>query len=323
MVQDWFVPKEVNFTFRDTNGIKIPKSCREEAYQLSIDIVVQTITAEKYASTYTYPDKVHYGFVTLVMQDCATLEIPIHQPRQRIYEARVVEAYEAWIALRQWNEGDCRWFKELYRIAEGGTVEEYPLYSPRELEWTELPIREVYYKPVPHSQWQISVQWTAPRFFTDCTGILRNGKSHMPDGDHDGGLPPGGTQPRQNDPNDPFAGNEPANGATGTEFDNPKASDNSLNNVNPANGAILDFTFKYSLIWCPYPIDPSNPVAACAPYAPAGEQVREATGRIYEVVPDEPNPLCPQCPSYKVLVDGNVVVRSAFAINSITYIPHV
>jgi len=321
MAWDYYTRQFEKFSFRDTGGIRIPKGVRELNYQMSVDIVIETITAEKYSSDYTYPDKTHYGFATLVFQDCASLEIPVHQARQRIYEGRVEDAFVQWSNLINIALFHCAWYKHLLLAIEKGNVEEYPQFSPMHTEWKELPLLEVLYRPVYHSQWRFEIEMTQPSSFADCLGFVQNGKSKQQDSPKDSGLPPDGTQPRKNDPNDPFAGNTPPDNALGTPWYDPNSRNGAYNNQDPNNNPKYKIVIKYWLIWCPYPIDPSNPSTSCAPYTPAGEQTREVQGSVYEVQPDDPNPLCPQCNSSKVLVDGNVVVRSALTINSIELLP--
>jgi hypothetical protein len=115
-------------------------------------------------------------------------------------------------------------------------VEEYPLIAPDDIQWNELPLMEVYVKPIEHTQYELRFLWTEPKFFTDCTGILRNGKSKMPDSAHENGLPADGTQPQKTDPSAPFNDSLPFTAPTGTDWENTKVSGKPLDKPDPANG---------------------------------------------------------------------------------------
>jgi len=238
MTWDYYTRQFEKFSFRDRGGIKIPKGVRELNYQMSVDIIIETITAEKYSSNYVYPEKTHYGFATLVYQDCASLEIPVHQARQRIYEGRVEDAFVQWSNLINIALFHCAWYKHLLLAIEKGNVEEYPQFSPMHTEWKELPLLEVLYEPVRHSQWRFEVEMTQPSSFADCLGFVQNGKSKQSDSPKDNGLPPDGTQPRRNDPSDPFANTNPPDSALGTPWNDPNVSNGNYNNTDPSNNPV-------------------------------------------------------------------------------------
>jgi len=322
MAWDYYTRQFEKFSFRDRGGIKIPKGVRELNYQMSVDIIIETITAEKYTSNYVYPEKTHYGFATLVFQDCASLEIPVHQARQRLYEGRVEDAFVQWSNLINIALFHCAWYKHLLLAIEKGNVEEYPQFSPMHTEWKELPLLEVLYEPVKHSQWRFEVEMTQPSSFADCLGFVQNGKSKQADSPKDGGLPPGGTQPRKNDPSDPFSGNLPPDNAINTPWYDPNIPNDIYNNQDPNNNPTLKITFKFYLTWCPNSVDGTNPENNCARYAPAGEITEVRYGKTYEIFTAAPNPACPSCPSYGYSVDG-VIYRpdNAFEFTSVTTEP--
>lgn len=229
------------FTFRDSDGITIPKSVREEAYTLAVDIVIISTARETYKNYTVNPAEGFYGNATLIMQDMCEIKIPIKMPRQRLYYGRVPEAFAIWQSLVDWS------YFQSYMIAIGeslvslGTalgasfVPSVNCCSLPDRSWVELPLREVYFKAPFGTQFQIEVSWYKALQIVDGCGDIRNPKSKITDGDKDGGLPSNGVQPNIADnPNNPFGGLPPAsNDAEQGDFANNKS--NGLNGIDPNN----------------------------------------------------------------------------------------
>ena len=205
------------FTFRESDGVTIPKSVREEAYTLAVDIVIVSTARETYKNYTVTPAEGFYGNATLVMQDMCEIKIPIKMPRQRLYYGRVPEAFAIWQSLVDWS------YFQSYMIAIGeslvslGTalgasfVPSVNCCSLPDRSWVELPLREVYFKVPFGTQYKIEVSWYKALQIEDGCGNIRNPKSKMADGDKDNGLPPFGTQPSvAPNPNNPFSGLPPA-----------------------------------------------------------------------------------------------------------------
>jgi hypothetical protein len=203
-------------TLRDTDGINIPKSVREVAFVLAVDIVIVSTAREVYKNYSTTPSEGFYGNATLVMQDCLERKIPINMPRQRIYYGRVPEAFVNWQALVDWSY--FQWYMttlgvSLASLGEAlgaGTIPPSGCCAPPDRGWVELPLREVYFNCPKGTQYKIETSWWKAASIVDGCGKTRDGKSKQKDGDKDKGLPPNGTQPKTApNPNDPFAGNRP------------------------------------------------------------------------------------------------------------------
>lgn len=225
------------FTFRDSDGITIPKSVREEAYTLAVDLVIISTAREVYKNYTVTPAEGFYGNATLVMQDMCEIKIPIKMPRQRLYYGRVDEAFIQWQSLVDWS------YFQTYMTAIGeslaslGTALGVSFVPPTnccslpDRSWVELPLREVYFKVPFGTQLQIEVSWYKALQITDGCGDIRNPKSKMTDGDKDNGLPADGVQPSvAPNPANPFSGLPPVStDAEQAGFANSKT--NGLNDV--------------------------------------------------------------------------------------------
>jgi len=243
------------FTYRVDDAIKIPKRIRKKAYQLAIDIIIVSVARQQFLNFDATPPDGYYGKATLVLQDCADRTIDLSQPRQRIYEGRVVEAFQFWDALiefeyhRYYYDILPRFFDAvLNALAELPTP---PLVSTvidllKELlafdclslpdkPWLELPLREVYVNVLPRTQYKIEISYTEPVKFTDGCGNERTGESFQTDGEKDDGLPDDGAMPDDaDDPDDPFAGLPPASSENEQgDFANDKTD--RLGQIDPVN----------------------------------------------------------------------------------------
>ena len=229
------------FTFRNSDGITIPKNVRENAYTLAIDIVIVSTAREVYKNYAVTPAEGFYGYATLVMQDACEIKIPVKMPRQRLYYGKVVEAFQIWQSLVDWS------YFQSYMTAIGeslvslgtalgvGFVPSINCCSLPDRSWTELPLREVYFNCPDGTQYKIEVSWYKALQIEDACGNIRNPTSKMTDGDKDDGLPPNGTQPSvPSDPSNPFAGlPRSSSDAEQGGFANSKSPN--MNNTDSAN----------------------------------------------------------------------------------------
>jgi hypothetical protein len=199
--------------FRQDDGITIPKLVREAAFELSIDVIIRSITTEVYKNYESTPPESFFGNATLVFQDCLELKVPLKFPRQRIYYGRVPEAFEQWNALVNFE------YMRAYFLAVGesiqslgtalgaGSIPAVFCCSLPEPRWRELPIREAYVNVPPGTQYEIEISWLAPVPFSDACDTFYEGLSGQVDGDKDEGLPPNGIFPNvAGDSNNPFNG---------------------------------------------------------------------------------------------------------------------
>ena len=229
------------FTFRDSDGITIPKNVRENAYTLAIDIVIVSTRREVYKNYASSPAEGFYGNATLVMQDMCEIKIPVKMPRQRLYYGRVAEAFIHWQTLVDWS------YFQSYMTAIGeslvslgaalgaGFVPPNNCCSLPDRSWIELPLREVYFECPSGTQYKIQVSWYKALQIEDECGNIRDPRSKTVDGDKDTGLPANGSQPNvAPDSQNPFANLPlPTSDAEQEGFSNSKISD--MDNVDPAN----------------------------------------------------------------------------------------
>jgi hypothetical protein len=200
--------------FRQDDGITIPKSVREAAFELSIDVIVRSITKEPYKNYECSPPESFYGNATLVFQDCLELKVPLKFPRQRIYYGRVPEAFEQWNALINFEYHRSAYLDLICgTIVNLGIALGFEVGLPTECcslpqpTWRELPIREAYVNVAPGTQYEIEISWLYPVAFSDFCGTFYEGLSGQTDGDKDAGLPPNGIDPNiAENPSNPFAG---------------------------------------------------------------------------------------------------------------------
>ena len=229
------------FTFRESDGITIPKSVSSEAYTLAIDIVIISTAREVYKNYAVTPAEGFYGNATLVMQDMLERKIPVNMSRQRLYYGRVTEAFVTWQQLVDWS------YFQTYMNAIGesltslGTALGVSVILPTnccalpDRSWIELPLREVYFKAPFGTQYKIEVTWFKALQIEDGCGNIRDPRSKMIDGDKDGGLPNLGTLPSvATDANNPFA-NLPLPSSDSEQGIWANSKSDRLNNIDPNN----------------------------------------------------------------------------------------
>lgn len=244
------------FTFRNSDGITIPKDVRENAYTLAIDIVIVSTRREVYKNYGVSPAEGFYGNATLVMQDMCELKIPVKMPRQRLYYGRVAEAFQIWQSLVDWS------YFQSYMTAIGeslvslgtalgaGFVPSTNCCSLPDRSWIELPLREVYFNCPNGTQYKIEVSWYKALQITDGCGNIRDPRSKTVDGDKDTGLPPNGIQPNvATDSQNPFANLPlPSTNAEQAGFSNSKLDN--LDNIDPNNIPLLGtFAHVTTMYW--------------------------------------------------------------------------
>lgn len=241
--------------FRNKGAIKIPKSGdanvlnRETCYKLAIDVVIESVTKPEYRNLQTTPYHGFYGYATLVMRDCIAPKIQLQFGRNRIFEQRIVEAFQGWNDLAFYLKTTKRFLESLANSLRTGdppsTLVNLCDVDAYSISWSEIDLRELYVLCPSDTQFRIELSWISPRKFTDDCGKEQNGKSKEPDDPKkDAGLPENGTQPKKNDANSPWAGNTPFTpiGADNPYF-NPK--NGNLNNANPDNTGLPPIEDSY------------------------------------------------------------------------------
>ena len=230
------------FTFRENAAIKIPKPVREVAFSLQLDVEITSTDGNDYLNSKSNPAYGFYGYAVLVFRDHADIEIPIHQPRQRLYYGASPDAYTNWtshfladVAREEFKKNVVR----LSSISEGVGLAPSPIYTVPPcipfLGFEEILLREAYVKTRFGTQFKLEISyWKAvPRVGqTDCDTLPKSQKN---DGDKDAGLPPDGVQPQKAaNPNLPYDGfPPPSTQAQKGDYNNDKGSQ--LDNPNPEN----------------------------------------------------------------------------------------
>lgn len=237
------------FSFRENSAIKIPKSVRKVAMSLQLDIQITSTDGNDYLNDKSNPSYGFYGYAVLVFRDHADIEIPIHQPRQRLYYGTSPDGYNNWVSCfvaQIAREDQKKLLISLSSISEGVGLSPSTMYSIPPcipfFGFEEIPLREVYIKTRFGTRFDLEIShWFArPQIGqTDCDYTPESQKN---DGDKDDGLPPNGVQP-QKAPNasSPYSGFEPpsSNQKLG-QWLNTKGD--SLNNPDPSEAAYLDPT---------------------------------------------------------------------------------
>ena len=224
------------FSFQSQADIQIPKNRREIAYVQSVDFIARTSSIEAYLNNRADPPISFFGYAVLVFQDCLSLEIPLHQPRQRIWFDRNVDALTLWqmqayiYALKSQIQSATA---PLYTGSEGA-YQDLPLPN---FGFLELPLREVHVKTLPFCGFDLEYTQTQPVPFTDNQSITRTGASGQTDSTKDKGLPTAGISPRITSPSDPYL-NQPNNGIPSADngflLSPPNLSGNNPDNSPPA-----------------------------------------------------------------------------------------
>ena len=244
------------FTFRESDGITIPKSVSSEAYTLAVDLVIISTARETYKNYTVTPAEGFYGNATLVMQDMCEIKIPIKMSRQRLYYGRVPEAFAIWQSLVDWSYFQSYMtalsdsLASLGAAVGAGVIPAFGCCSLPDRSWIELPLREVYFKAPFGTQYEIEVTWFKALQIEDGCGNIRDPKSKMIDGDKDGGLPTLGTLPNvAPDPNNPFA-NLPLPSSDSEQGTWANSKSDRLNNIDPNNIYYPDlFGYFARVVW--------------------------------------------------------------------------
>jgi len=231
--------------FRNKASIKLPKSgdfatlARDKCYKIAIDVIIESVTKPEYRNFQTTPYHGFYGYATLVMRDCIAPKIQLQFGRNRIFEQRIVEAFQGWNELAFYLQTTKKFLELLANTLRSGESPSITnicdLNEAFSISWSEIDLREVYVLCPENTQFKIELSWVSPEKFTDDCGQEQEGDSKEPDDPHkDSGLPENGTQPKKNDASDPFGGNTPFTplGADSPYF-NPKGEN--LNSPNPDN----------------------------------------------------------------------------------------
>lgn len=224
------------FTFRGEGAITVDPSIVDSIYEIAIDLIIESTDGNDYQTVKTLPFKGFYGYLTLVQDDCLELEIPIHFPRQRVYEEKIQEALNYWNDIRIYFGCYKKWMDFWYGLIGAGSGSELPEISvvfPTP-NFISTRLTEVYFKPSDSQQWRIEVSYYSPVPFTDNNGNSYSGSTSDLGDTKKSGLPSNGIAPKTNSPSNPYSGNRPA---TGTSTDLPWSNDKipNLPNTDPFN----------------------------------------------------------------------------------------
>lgn len=241
---DWlgYTEEITIFNFRVQDGITIPKEVRERAFSLQVDVEIVSTIGNDYVNNKSAPAYGFYGYAVLVFRDYSQIQIPINQPRQRLYYGRCPDAYVGWKRLH--SERESRLLANEFIVALGSIwgalgLEDFTIEARQCPVWEgfeELPLREVYVKTRFGTQFRLEVSRWIPIIRTgDPDGCNYDGKSQQIDGDKDSGLPDNGSQPQKaNDPSNPYDGLDPVTpDSEQLEWSNSKLAN--LDDPNPDN----------------------------------------------------------------------------------------
>jgi hypothetical protein len=264
------------FTFRENASLSIPKSVRERAFSMQIDVEIVSTVGNDYLNSKSRPAYGFYGYAVLVFRNMAEIQIPLDQPRQRIYYERIESAYVNWYSLyvaRVLRE----WRKQLnitLGLLTGALGIEEPDFPDNPcLQWCgfeEVPLREIYIKTREGIQFKV---WFSHRRAIiradgeDCTydGTSTQVDDVLVDGTgRDDGLPANGTQPQiAEDPENPFEFLPPVSTASELgEFGNAKGA--GLDFPNPDNAPTTPASQSCAVTIRTFTTAPENPVGVLA-----------------------------------------------------------
>lgn len=245
--------KITEFTFRNKASFGIGKDKRKIAYTMAIDVEIQSVDYNLYENSKANPPIQFYGYCVLVFQDETRLEIPIHHPRQRLYYAVQDEAFRQWRQVVEFYQGYI--LRRQTDITLGLILAAFDIPPVEieaeiaELNWIELPLREIYIKCQANTQFKVIYSAWNPITFTDpLTGEFNTGESKQIDGDKDDGLPKDGINPKRNSSEEPFAGNLPV--SSYSDIANSgfyQIDDSRINNVNPDNLIQPTYYLRFNL----------------------------------------------------------------------------
>ena len=255
------------FSFRNRGSISIPKKRRERSLSIAIDVIVQSVNYPQYKNGKSEPSISFYGYALLVFQDCLSLEIPIHQPRQRIYYERQEDATSRWfLQAAKWENYLHHRRNEILLASIMGALEiPYTEYEPpfKKFSFIELPLREVYVTCTSHTQFKIeSSFYLTEAYETPINGHMEDGVSGQSDGDKDSGLPKDGIQPSENPSGEPWQGNQ---SESVPSFESGFSNiNNQLSNADPNNDTALAQS-RCSITIRTFSTSPESPVGVESP----------------------------------------------------------
>jgi hypothetical protein len=194
-------------------ALTIPKSLRERAVDLAIDIEMVSVLREQFLSYSSVPANGSYGKAVLVLQNFAEIEIELSQPRQRIYLWHSPEAYANRYAIELLDlnllahlatqQIACAILTNLLGACTPQPDPNFP-----KVFWAETPLREVYVKCRYGTVFRIEVSHKKfVPYQMLSTGQVLDMTSGWNDGEKDEGLPLSGSQPQvAEDEEDPYDG---------------------------------------------------------------------------------------------------------------------
>lgn len=236
-----YIEEVDNFYFREKASIQIPKTVRERAFSLRLDIEIVSIAKEVYRNFSSVPAHSFYGYAVLVMRDHSEIQIPINQSRQTLYFEKLYEAYTNWYALHFWlnqrefSRGLADVLGDIGGAVGLGTpvvpIPPCPIWSGFE----EIQLRDAYVKTPFGTTFKLEVSYQTPVVQNGDTDCSYDGKSLQVDGDKDLGLPPASAPQIAESPDSPYDGFPPPTSPEDLgNYRNLKDED-SLNSPNPDN----------------------------------------------------------------------------------------
>jgi hypothetical protein len=199
------------FYYQEEGAFSIPKQVRERAFILAVDIEIISVAKENYVNYKSKPAHGFYGYAVLVFQDHSEIQIPITQPRQRLYYGRLPEAFANEYALYL----NAVTLNALLSIANdllvpigaqlGLSISASPPFCPTPPPWIELPLREGYIKTSFGTTFALEFSYWVSNgnIYGECS---YDGKSGQNDGEKDSGLPPSVQPQRPINPSSPYTG---------------------------------------------------------------------------------------------------------------------
>ena len=208
-----YVPK---FRFRNLAALKIPKSVREVALDLAVEIEVVSVLKPPYYNYSVYPAESFHGYAVLVFYDYIYKIIPLKFGRNSVYYERNDAGYNNWESFKSVCYSGYFSSRVAETIAELATALELivtapPCESVDFQGFPELPLREIYVKAPYGTNLAIEFHYERALAFQDACGKVTQPTSGKVDNaTKDNGLPTTGTQPQvAEDKDDPDKGFPP------------------------------------------------------------------------------------------------------------------
>lgn len=239
-----YIGKRERFTFNESGALTIPKTVRQKAYHISVDIEILSVAKQSYLNYKSVPAHGFYGYVIIVLRDMSVLKIPIENSRQRLFTETIHNAFSNWYSfylnfkdrkLGSRNHSYLALIASQLDIVTLGEIPEAAIFGG----FVETEIREVYIKTAFGTRFAIETSWYEP-VPVKYNGVDHDGESQRTDDpEKDKGLPIE-TQPAvAENSSSPYAGYpEPSSGtdkATGTGNWNNIRDLLGLDNPNGAN----------------------------------------------------------------------------------------